>query len=109
MFVTASAARASARMCLVLPLVLVALAACPQVIRDPAPTPPREGCSQGASTCYGGVPWVCGTDGQWSPADRRCDLLGARCCLAESTYHRRVHACVPTAVCLDETTDGGAQ
>ncbi len=106
---TASAARTRALLCLVLSAVLLSLTACPQVIREPSPTPPRDGCAQGTSTCHEGSPWVCGDDGKRSPADRRCDLLGARCCLAESPFGREVHACVPSAVCLDETTDGGAR
>jgi hypothetical protein len=83
------------------------LAACPRVIREPTPEPPHATCSQGATLCNQGHPWVCAPDGTWSPADRRCDRLGAVCCLARSPYDAGLrHACVPAAVCVVE--DGGA-
>ena len=106
---TAFTARTRALLYLALGLALVTLAACPQVIREPTPAPPREGCAQSETTCHEGSPWVCGDDGKWSLADRRCDQLGARCCLSESPFGRRVFACVPTANCLDESLDGGAR
>ena len=83
----------------------VALSACPLVIREPVPTPPREGCARGATTCHEGHPWVCGPDGQWSLADRRCDRLGARCCFATTPYGAPRHACVPAVACLDDDND----
>lgn len=90
-------------------LLAFALAGCPKVIREPEPTAPREGCPQGATTCHEGHPWVCGPGGKWSRADRRCDRLGARCCLAASPYDSGLrHACVPAAACVEDT-DGGAR
>ena len=95
----------------------VALAACPKVIREPEPVPPHDGCVQGATTCHEGHPWVCGPGGKWSRADRRCDRLGARCCLAASPYDSGLrHACVPARECVevevaavDAGEDGGAR
>lgn len=109
MYVTASGARTRTPLCLAL---FCVLAACPQVIRDPSPTPPAEGCAPRATTCHEGHPWVCGPDGKWSLADRRCDLFGARCCMTESPYGRRLHACAPSDRCLDDdalASDGGAR
>lgn len=40
--------------------------------------------------------------GQWSAADRRCDPMGARCCLAESPLGGLRHACVPSGACVDD-------
>jgi hypothetical protein len=82
-------------------LLLVALVACPQVHREPTLPPPPPGCEQGRSVCHQGAPWVCGPGGQWSVADRRCDPIGARCCLAESPFGGLRHACVPAALCVD--------
>lgn len=92
--------RVTASVCLAL-LALVALAACPQVHREPTLPEPPPGCEQGRTTCHAGAPWVCGPGGRWSVADRRCDPLGARCCLAESPYGGLRHACVPANVCVD--------
>lgn len=86
----------------------LALAACPKVTREPSPEPPRDGCTQGATLCHEGHPWVCGPDGRWSQADRRCDRLGAVCCLAASPYDSGLrHACVPAPACAAE--DGGVR
>lgn len=88
-------------------LVAVAcLLACPKVHREPTIPEPPPGCERGLTTCHEGAPWVCGPGGRWSVADRRCDPLGARCCLAESPLGGARHACVPAAVCLDD--DAGA-
>lgn len=92
----------------------LALAACPQVIREPAPPPPTTpSCVQGTTTCHAGHPWVCGPEHVWSRADRACARLdaGAVCCLARSPFGRAVHACVPAALCLEApavAADGGA-
>ena len=85
-----------------------ALAACPKVIREPTPEPPRVTCAQGATVCHEGHPWVCDPSGEYSPADRRCDRLGAVCCLARSPYDAGLrHACVPAAACVAEGVGGG--
>ena len=86
-------------------LALAALAACPQVIREPALASPPRGCTQGLTLCYGNGPWVCGPGGEWSQADRRCDRLASVCCLAPSPFGGVRHACVPAASCV---VDGGA-
>lgn len=102
-------ARSRALVCL-LALFVVALSACPQVIRDPTPTTPREGCAPRATTCHAGHPWVCGPDGRWSLADRRCDRVESLCCLTASPYGGRRHACAPATACFDEApvaSDGG--
>ena len=84
----------------------LALAACPKVIREPRPEPPRVTCTQGATVCYQGHPWVCDPSGEYSQADRRCDRLGAVCCLARSPYDAGLrHACVPAAACVETATD----
>lgn len=88
-------------------ILCLALAACPRVIREPALASPPRGCTQGATLCNAGGPWVCGPDGEWSQADRRCDRLGAVCCLAASPYGAPRHACVPAALCI-EAPAGGA-
>lgn len=91
------------------PLLAVALTitACPAVIREPARTPPPTRCTQGATACHDGAPWVCGPDG-WSQADRRCDPRGAACCLAVAPYDAGLrHACVPAEVCVEPDVDGG--
>lgn len=97
------------RVSFVFALVLVVLlAACPKVTREPSPEPPRDGCAQGATTCHEGHPYVCGPGGRWSQADRRCDRLNAVCCLAPSPYGTGPrHACVPAAACV--TADGGVR
>lgn len=88
---------------------VLGLLGCPKVIREPDPTPPRDGCTQGATLCHQGHPWVCGPDGRWSRADRRCDRLGAVCCTAPSPYDSGLrHACVPAAACV-EVEDGGVR
>lgn len=90
-------------------LLALGLLGCPRVIREPSPEPPRDGCTQGATCCHAGHPWVCGPDGRWSRADRRCDRLGAVCCTAPSPYDSGLrHACVPAAACV-ESTDGGVR
>lgn len=82
------------------------IAGCPKVIREPRPDPPRVTCTQGATVCYQGHPWVCDPSGEYSPADRRCDRLGAVCCLARSPYDAGLrHACVPAAACVETATD----
>ena len=89
-------------------VLVVQLAGCPKVTREPSPEPPRDGCAQGATLCHAGHPWVCGPDGRWSQADRRCDRLNAVCCLAPSPYGTGPrHACVPAAACV--TADGGVR
>lgn len=90
--------------------VLLALfAGCPKVTREPSPEPPREGCTQRATLCHQGHPWVCGPGGRWSQADRRCDRMGVACCLASSPYGTGPrHACVPATACI-ESADGGVR
>jgi hypothetical protein len=97
------------RVSFVFALVLVVLlAACPKVTREPSPEPPRDGCAQGATTCHEGHPYVCGPGGRWSQADRRCDRLNAVCCLAASPYDSGLrHACVLASACVAE--DGGVR
>lgn len=88
-------------------LVVALVAACPQVIREPALTAPTTRCTRGDTVCHEGAPWVCGPEG-WSQADRRCDhLTDARCCLAASPYGGERYACVPAAACV--VPDGGAR
>ena len=86
-------------------LAFLALSGCPSVIREPALASPPHGCAQGTTLCNAGGPWVCGPGGEWSQADRRCDRLGAVCCLAPSPYGAPRYACVPAASCV---VDGGA-
>lgn len=89
-------------------VLFVLLAGCPKVTREPSPEPPRDGCAQGATLCHAGHPWVCGPDGRWSQADRRCDRLNAVCCLAPSPYDSGLrHACVPASACV--AADGGVR
>lgn len=89
-------------------LVFLALVvmACPKVIREPRPDPPRVTCTQGATVCYQGHPWVCDPSGEYSQADRRCDRLGVVCCLARSPYDAGLrHACVPASACVETAAD----
>lgn len=89
-------------------ILLVALAGCPSVHRDPTIEAPPSGCVSGATVCRGGAPWRC-SDGDWSQADRACALLNDAgtigCCLTASPFPNRapIHACVPATACLAET------
>ncbi len=110
MYVTASGARTRTPLCLAL---FCVLAACPQVIRDPSPTPPRGGLRGAAPRpATRATRGSADPTGKWSLADRRCDRLGARCCFATTPYGAPRHACVPSDRCLDDdalATDGGAR
>lgn len=92
---------------LVVLLFAAALAACPQVIREPAVPAPPPGCDGGATACNLGAPFVCGPGGQWSQADRACAGLGdagtLRCCPTPSALRPGVlvHACVPSNLCIE--------
>ena len=94
--------RVTASLCLALLTIVALLAACPKVHREPTLPEPPPGCEQGRTLCHAGAPWVCGPGGHWSVADRRCDPLGARCCLAESPFGGMRHACVPAGACVDD-------
>lgn len=102
-----SSKTARGHVCFALSLLFVLLAACPKVHHEPTVPEPPPGCTQGDTTCHEGAPWVCGPEGRWSLADRRCDPLGARCCVAPSPYGGVRHACVPMAACV--AVDGGAR
>ena len=68
--------------------------------------PPHVTCTQGATVCYQGHPWVCDPSGEYSQADRRCDRLGVVCCLARSPYDAGLrHACVPASACVETAAD----
>ena len=99
---------ARARGLAVVTLVVLAagVAGCPSVIREPPLAAPPPGCTQGATICHAGGPWVCGAGGEWSQADRACDRLGSVCCVARSPYGGTRAACVPETACV--ATDGGA-
>jgi hypothetical protein len=87
---------------------LIALAGCPLVHRDPTIEAPPSGCVNGATVCRNGAPWRC-NDNEWSQADRVCGLLNDAgsigCCLTASPFPNRapIHACVPATACLAET------
>ena len=73
--------------------------------------PPHVTCTQGATVCYQGHPWVCDPSGEYSQADRRCDRLGAAdasvvCCPSPSALRPSalVHACVPPTACSPEVS-----
>ncbi len=76
------------------------------------PMPAPDGCTPRATRCDDkGRPQVCSATQRWTTADRPCGELQAVCCAARSPYGRTVHACVPAAACVPDTTtatDGGA-